>query len=179
MKLSAQPENLLEALALRSGLVPTPLGDTHVAFMLARTIMVATKLGIFEALADQPATAPQVAQRGNTAPEATRKMLNTLVHLGYLRLAHDQYELTGLSRRWLLQDGAQSVYDKMLFQFTEWEMVAGYEDYVRTGTPFQMPRNLHRGAVDSLPAGDAGDGGHFGLGGGSAHPGAPASQRYA
>ena len=138
MKLSAQPENLLEALALRSGLVPTPLGDTHVAFMLARTIMVATKLGIFEALADQPATAPQVAQRGNTAPEATRKMLNTLVHLGYLRLAHDQYELTGLSRRWLLQDGAQSVYDKMLFQFTEWDMVAGYEDYVRTGTPFQM-----------------------------------------
>ena len=138
MKLSAQPENLLEALALRSGMVPTPLGDTHVAFMLARTIMVATKIGIFEALAKQPVTAPQVAQRCATAPEATRKLLNTLVHLGYVQLDQDQYALTPLASRWLLRDSAQSVYDKMLFQFTEWEMVAGYEDYVRTGQPFQM-----------------------------------------
>lgn len=138
MKLSAQPQNLLEALALRSGMVPTPLGDTHVAFMLARTIMVATKLGIFEALANQPATASQVAQHCATAPEATRKLLNTLVHLGYLQLDQDRYTLTPLASRWLLRDSAQSVYDKMLFQFTEWEMVAGYEDYVRTGQPFQM-----------------------------------------
>ncbi|MGB3780337.1 MAG: class I SAM-dependent methyltransferase [Tunicatimonas sp.] len=138
MKLSAQPENLLEALALRSGMVPTPLGDTHVAFMLARTIMVATKLGIFEALADQSATAEQVAQRCATAPAATQKMLNTLVHLGYLRLNQERYALTALTSRWLLQDSAQSVYDKMLFQFTEWEMVAGYENYVRSGQPFQM-----------------------------------------
>ena len=138
MKLSAQPENLLEALALRSGMVPTPLGDTHVAFMLARTIMVATKLGIFQALADRPATASQVAQCCSTAPAATRKMLNTLVHLGYLRLEQERYALTALTARWLLQESAQSVYHKMLFQFTEWDMVTGYEDYVRTGQPFQM-----------------------------------------
>ena len=71
VKLSAQPENLLEAIALRFGMVPTPLGDTHVAFMLARTIMVATKVGLFAALARQPATAPQVAQRCETS----RKLL--------------------------------------------------------------------------------------------------------
>ena len=138
MKLSAQPENLLEALALRSGMVPTPLGDTHVAFMLARTVMVATKLGFFEALAKQPAEACQVAQWCSTSPAATTKMLNTLVHLGYLQLARSYYSLTALARKWVLQDSAQSVYDKMLFQFTEWDMVAGYEDYVRSGQPFRM-----------------------------------------
>ena len=138
VKLSAQPENLLEALALRSGMVPTPLGDTHVAFMLARTVMVATKLGLFEALAPQSATAEQVAQRCQTSPAATVKMLNTLVHLGYLRLESSHYSLSTLARKWVLQDSAQSVYDKMLFQFTEWDMVAGYEDYVRTGQPFRM-----------------------------------------
>ena len=138
MKLSAQPENLLETLALRSGMVPTPLGDTHVAFMLARTIMVATKLGFFEAVADQPATAEQVAHQCDTSAEATRKMLNTLVHLGYLTSSPPRYALTALARRWVLRGSAQSVYDKMLFQFTEWEMVAGYEDYVRTGAPFRM-----------------------------------------
>src|SRR2546421_9416585 len=51
MKLHAVPENLLERIALRAGVVPTHLGDTIVAMTLARTIMVATKLGIFEALA--------------------------------------------------------------------------------------------------------------------------------
>ena len=65
-------------------------------------------------------------------------MLNTLVHLGYLQLADSHYSLTSLARKWLLEDSAQSVYDKMLFQFTEWEMVAGYEAYVRTGQPFRM-----------------------------------------
>ena len=138
VKLSAQPENLLEALALRSGRVPTPLGDTHVAFMLARTIMVATKLGLIEALAKHPATAQQVAQQCETAPMATAKLLNTLVHLGYLEFTDPCYTLTTLARKWVLQGSPQSVYDKMLFQFTEWEMVAKYEDYVRTGQPFRM-----------------------------------------
>ena len=138
MKLSAQPENLLEAVALRSGMVPTPLGDTHVAFMLARTIMVATKVGLFETLARRPDTAEQIARQCGTAPTATRKMLNTLVHLGYLQLTDPYYALTPLARKWLLQDSGASVYDKMLFQFTEWEMVAKYEDYVRTGEPFRM-----------------------------------------
>ena len=48
MRLNASPENLFERIALRAGVVPTPLGDTIVAMTLARTIMVATKLGVFE-----------------------------------------------------------------------------------------------------------------------------------
>ena len=106
--------------------------------MLARTVMVATKLGFFEALAAQPATAEQIARHCHTASGATGKMLNTLVHLGYLQFTNPYYTLTALARKWLLQDSAASVYDKMLFQFTEWEMVAQYEDYVRTGQPFRM-----------------------------------------
>ncbi len=138
MKLSAQAENLLEAIALRSGLVPTPMGDTQFAFILARTVMVATKLGIFEALTTHPATHPQVAQHCNTSLVATQKILNTLVHLGYLRLKQDQYALSPSARRWMLRDSAQSLYEKMLFQFTEWDMMGGYEEYVRTGKPYQM-----------------------------------------
>ena len=119
-------------------MVPTPLGDTHVAFMLARTIMVATKLGFFEVLAQHSATAQQVAQHCDTSPEATRKMLQALVHLGYMQLADFRFSLTPLARKWILRGSPQSIYDKMLFQFTEWEMVAGYEDYLRTGQPFRM-----------------------------------------
>src|SRR6266576_2131535 len=43
MRLDTVPENLLERIALRAGVVPTPLGDTIVAMTLARAIMVARK----------------------------------------------------------------------------------------------------------------------------------------
>jgi hypothetical protein len=60
MRLNAVPENLFERIALRAGVVPTPLGDTIIAMTLARTIMVPTKLGIFEVLAKRdPGSTPR------------------------------------------------------------------------------------------------------------------------
>jgi hypothetical protein len=43
MKIGIIPENTLERVALAAGAVPRPLFDTHLAMMLARTIMAATK----------------------------------------------------------------------------------------------------------------------------------------
>ena len=51
MKIGLIPENIFECLALATGMVPMPLVESWITFMLARTIMVATKLGIFEAIA--------------------------------------------------------------------------------------------------------------------------------
>lgn len=138
MKLSAIPENLLEKIALSLGIVPTPIADTHIAFMMARTIMVAAKAGVFEALKNVDRTAEDIAAQTHTHPQAITKLLNTLVHLGYLRLRDHHYKLTPLSRKWMLQDSAASLYDKMMFQFTEWELVEHYEEYLRSGTPFNM-----------------------------------------
>jgi len=54
MKIGAIPENLLERLAMVFGLVPTPFIDTFNAVIVARTVMVATKLDVFDALASRP-----------------------------------------------------------------------------------------------------------------------------
>ena len=48
LRLGAIPETPLEWLALRTGRVPTPVIDTHLAFALARTVMVAVRVGVFE-----------------------------------------------------------------------------------------------------------------------------------
>ncbi|MEO0330974.1 MAG: class I SAM-dependent methyltransferase [Bacteroidota bacterium] len=135
MKLIAAPENWLERLAVWLKLAPTPISDTHLSFMMARTIMTATKLGLFEAIASSPKTAHQVATKCQTDPKATLTLLNTLVHLGYVKLHRDQYRLSALARKWMLKDANQSLYDKMMLQFLEWEFVEHYEDYVRTGQP--------------------------------------------
>jgi len=138
MKIGVIPENMLERVALAVGAVPRPLLDTHVAMMLARTIMAATKLGVFEALASGPLTAHEVAAQCGTDPRATEKLLTALVGVGYLRADQAQYALAPVARKWLLKDSPQSLRDKMLGQFIEWEWIEGYEEFVDSGTPLDL-----------------------------------------
>jgi hypothetical protein len=63
MKLTVAAENPLERIALALGIVPVPLIDTHLSFLRARAIMVATRLGVFEALAAAPSSAPRARPR--------------------------------------------------------------------------------------------------------------------
>jgi len=142
MKLGVIPENLLERLLLAIKLVPTPIFDTQVAFMLARTVMAGTKLGIFQALAPEPLTAAEIAAQCKTDLSATIKLLNALVGAGYLHNKKERYFLTPVARKWLLKDSPQSIYDKMMFHYTEWEWTANYEAYVRTGKPLQIHNML-------------------------------------
>lgn len=85
-RLKAVPENLLERVVLALGLAPTPLLDTMVALLLARSVMAATKLGVFEALADGPLTAREIAARCATDEDATAKLLSALVGARYVRI---------------------------------------------------------------------------------------------
>ena len=82
MRLDTVPENLLERIALRAGVVPTPLGDTIVAMTLARSIMVATKLGIFEVLAKQACTTHEAAALCGLDQHATEALLFALAGAG-------------------------------------------------------------------------------------------------
>ena len=135
VKLGVIPENLLERLLLAIKIVPTPIFDTQIAFMLARTVMAGTKLGICEALAAGPLSAAEVAAHCKTDSYATIKLLNALVGAGYLRIKKERYFLKPVAQKWLLKDSPRSIYDKMMFHFTEWEWTANYEAYVRTGKP--------------------------------------------
>lgn len=63
MRLGAVPQSLVEFLGLASGAVPTPLMDTVVALLLARTLMAATALGLFDALEDGALSAEAISVR--------------------------------------------------------------------------------------------------------------------
>jgi SAM-dependent methyltransferase len=145
MKIGSIPENIFERLALAGNLVPTPLVDSWMTFMLARTIMVATKLGIFEALAENPLAAAEVAEHCGTAPNATKKLLDALTGAGLVRAEKAHYALTHLARKWLLQKSAESARDKILFQFLEWDWWMRCEDFVRTGQPIRMHEEMNDG----------------------------------
>ena len=69
MRLGVVPDNLLERLALLFGILPPEVFESWFGIMLARTVMAATKLDIFEALAAGPLTVEEVA--GGAAPTPT------------------------------------------------------------------------------------------------------------
>jgi len=133
MKLTVAGENSTERLSLALGIPPVPLFETHLSFMRARAIMVATKLGIFDALEREPLLATDVAQRCGTSPAATEKLLNALAGCGYLRFRHGFYTLSAMAQKWLTCNSPSSLRDKLLFEFVEWSMVEGFEDFVRSG----------------------------------------------
>src|SRR6266581_1487107 len=142
MRLNASPENLLERIALRAGVVPTPLGDTVVAMTLARTIMVATKLGVFEALAKAECNAQEIATRCGLDRHATEALLFALAGAGYVRSKATHYTLAPLARKWLLKSSPQSLYDYMLFNFLNWTWDERFEDFIRTGRPTHIHREM-------------------------------------
>jgi len=84
LKLGAIPENLLERIALLSGMLPPGIIESWMGMMASRAVMAATKLNLFEALANGPLSAGEVAATCNTHPRATEKLLNALVGMGCL-----------------------------------------------------------------------------------------------
>lgn len=142
MRFGPIAENPLERIALRTGLVPVPLGDTMVALLLARTLMTATKLGVFEALADGPLTADGVAARCGTDARATNKLLFALAGARYLRASHDRYSLAPIARKWLLERGTRSLRDAVLHRYLDAALLEHAEEFVRTGDPVDFHRAM-------------------------------------
>ena len=146
MKFGAQPSNIVERLLDSASLLPTPLADTLVGTWLVRTIMVASKLGVFDALDARPLSASEVARARGTHPDATEKLLGALVGAGYASCdSGGRYALTRMSRRWMRTKSALSLHDHMQLMFIAWRWVEHYEEYVRSGRPLDVHVELREG----------------------------------
>jgi SAM-dependent methyltransferase len=148
MRLGPVAENPIEWVIARLNITPRPLLETQIAYTLARLIMVGTKLGVFEALADGPATPEAVAERCDTNPVGTEKLLFALAGAEYVRAEDGGYGLTPVSRKWLLRGSPHSIADKLLLQFHEWDWLERAEDYVRTGEPLEIHSMTDAGEWD-------------------------------
>jgi SAM-dependent methyltransferase len=162
LKLAVRPESLFEWAALKLGLVPVPLFETHISATLARAIMAGVSLGIFDCLAAKPLAAVEVAKQCDTDAAATALLLDALVACDYLNLKSRHYALAPKSRKWLVGSSAKSVRDKILLQATEWNWLAHLEDFIRSGKPLDFhatmsdtERNLYHRSMRAI-AGIAG-----------------------
>ena len=142
MHLGLIPDDQAERESLEAGHVPAPFFETHFGFGLARTVMVATKLGVFESLSEAAGTATQIAERCGTDPTATKKLLIALAGSGYLRCEGDRYSMTAKARTWLVRASPRSLTEAVMFAFYEWDLMGHVEDYVHTGIPIDLHEQM-------------------------------------
>ena len=143
MKLKIQPENPLEWMALKMNLAPVPLIETQIYFTMARAIMAAAELGIYESIGKTSKTAEDVAKDCRTNPVGTKNLLDCLVGIGYARFSNGKYSLVPKLRKWLLKENDSNMIGKLRFQLLEWDWVGKMEEYVRTGKPLELHGSIN------------------------------------
>lgn len=133
MRVGMVPESFLERLGARLNLIPRPIIDCQGGFMMARAIMVATRIGLFEALRDDPKSAEELAASCGSNPRMTRALANSLIAIGYLEPAGQEFALAPRLRKWLLAEEPTSVRDQILFEYDCWRIAEAYDATVVTG----------------------------------------------
>ncbi len=138
MRIDLRPDGLPERAALGLGLVPTPFLHTHPTLLLARGLMVAVEHEVFEALAEGPRSAAEVAGACSTHSGATAALLDALAGSGYVQRSGAGYSLRPVARRWLLRGSPHSLVDSLRFRAVEWDWIARLGEFVVTGEPLDF-----------------------------------------
>ncbi len=133
MEYGVIPTTLGERVALWAGRVPLPLIDCVFPLIQTRAIMAAVRLGIFEALADGPATAAEAARAAALDPGAAEDLMRVLAHAGYLDWKAGRFSLSALSRRSLVTGSPRPLIGYVNWNYAQWDMLGRLEDLLRTG----------------------------------------------
>ena len=99
----------LERLLAQLNLLPTPLFDTMLAPGVAKAVLTACQLDLFDALSEQPLSLPALAERVACQPEGLRLLVNILLAAGYLRRRGDLYRNSRAARRWLTSSSPSNI----------------------------------------------------------------------
>jgi SAM-dependent methyltransferase len=135
MRLALRGNGIVEWLALRVGLVPTPAGEAWGGLALSGVLVAATRLGLTDRLGAGPATAEELAGELGLEPEATRLLLDCLRSIGHVTNRSGRYALSRRSRRWLDPASRLSVARFVESNGDYWDWWARLPEVARTGEP--------------------------------------------
>jgi 2-polyprenyl-3-methyl-5-hydroxy-6-metoxy-1,4-benzoquinol methylase len=133
MQYGVIPTSLAERVALLAGAVPIPVLDTLFGMLKARIIMAGVRLGVFEALVQEPHPAATLATVLKLDESCLELLLRSLVYCGYLDLDGAQYSLSRLGRSTMVSGAAKELTGFVQWNYTQWAFAGHLETLVRTG----------------------------------------------
>jgi SAM-dependent methyltransferase len=120
-------------------LEPDPFADSFTGLIAARAVTIATSLGVFDALAESPASAAELAQRLNLDPLGAQTLLAALAGLDYVELDGERYRPTPVSERLLTRSSPESIATFVGGQGElHWEVLDMLETALREGRAYAM-----------------------------------------
>jgi SAM-dependent methyltransferase len=137
-RVGAEPENLLERVALRANLAPWPVVHSMFAPPLGRVLQVAARTGLFAALAKGPATPDGLAAQLHLREPGTKLLLECLSASEIVRESGGTYELERNARKWLDPESDTSVVGFITDNAEYWAWWAQLEDLVRDGRSVEL-----------------------------------------
>ena len=99
----------LEYILSRLNILPAPLFDTPLAPGIAKVLVTACELGIFDALNKRRLTLQLLAEKLDCHPQGLQLLLQLLVSAGYLRYRSAKYSNTRMAQRWLVSSSRVSI----------------------------------------------------------------------
>jgi hypothetical protein len=100
---------LLERLLLRLNLFPGPLLDMPLSVGIAKSLVVASDIGLFDALRSRPLSVEELAQQLQCNPQGLHILLQILAFSGYLSEYAGRYRNSRMAKRWLTQNSSFNI----------------------------------------------------------------------
>lgn len=114
---------------------PGPVVGLIEAFRCSKTMFAAVSLGLFDRLAQGPADAATLARQLGTDPDATQRLLDACVALGFLRKAGGHYSNLPVADAYLCRSSSSTLVGYVLYSNRALYPMWGHlEDAVREGT---------------------------------------------
>lgn len=142
MRVGIIAETLLERLALALGKIPEPVVEVFPPLVLARGIMAATRLGVFETLSARPLTLGALAAACQTDPRATAALLATLASDGYVCETRGVWRLGPKAARWLRKGSPADLSAYLTYNYLQWDWLGDLERFIQTGRPLAFHERL-------------------------------------
>ena len=108
------------------------LSDLAWSYRAARTLQVANQLDIFTLLSAEPLTSDQIAQKCNSNPDITNKILIACVAMGLLKKTHDKYQNSKLSAQYLVKDKPLYQGNMIAHSAAVWDFWTSLPDMITT-----------------------------------------------
>lgn len=109
--------------------------DVYMPMMKSAAIISAGQLGLFEALADGPLAAGELAGRLQASARGIATLADFLVAIGYLERQDEAYANTAATQRWFTSRGTVDYTPGLLWTAEAWPMLGELAGAVRRGGP--------------------------------------------
>jgi ubiquinone/menaquinone biosynthesis C-methylase UbiE len=135
VKVGSIPGGPIEWLLVKANQIPVPIIDSFSAMMNAKAILAANELGVFDALADGPLSARELASRIGASEQGTQALADALCVSSYLAREDGRVALTPSSRKWLVSSSPAYI-GHMLEHINDlWGVWLNLEEAIRKGSP--------------------------------------------